>query len=60
MTHFRARGGSLRIRNGLVFDGSSEQLVDRDVVIVDGLILDADDAGPADLPEHATSMMAAE
>jgi len=51
MTHFRTRGGSLRIRNALVFDGSSEQLVDRDVVIVDGVIADADDAGPDGLRE---------
>jgi imidazolonepropionase-like amidohydrolase len=44
MTHFRTRGGSLRIRNGLLFDGSSAALVERDLVIRDGVMLDADDS----------------
>lgn len=46
MTRFTTRGGSLRIRNGLVFDGTSETLETRDVLIVDGLIVDEHTVDP--------------
>lgn len=42
MTEFLARGGSLRIINGLIFDGTSETLTASDVVIRDGLVVDPD------------------
>lgn len=51
MTAFRARGGSLRIRNGLVFDGESAELTPRDVVIRDGVILAEDEPAPGDAAE---------
>ena len=51
MTRFRARGGSLRIRNGLLFDGSSPSLLARDLVIRDGVMLDVDDPVPDGIPE---------
>lgn len=51
MTHFRTRRGSLRIRNGLLFDGSSASLVARDLVIRDGVMLDSDDSGPDGIAE---------
>jgi imidazolonepropionase-like amidohydrolase len=51
MTRFRTRGGSIRIRNGLLFDGVSESLVARDLVIVNGVMLDAEEAAPAGIPE---------
>ncbi|MCS5721503.1 amidohydrolase family protein [Herbiconiux sp. CPCC 203407] len=51
MTSFRTRGGSLRIRNGLLFDGSSESLVARDLVIIDGAIVASDERVPADIAE---------
>lgn len=38
MTAFRTRGGSLRIRNGLIFDGESQTLIERDVLIRNGVI----------------------
>lgn len=51
MTNFRNRGGSLRIRNGLLFDGSSVALVEQDLVIRDGVMLDAGDSAPDDIAE---------
>ena len=50
MTHFDARGGSLRIRNGLVFDGESAELTERTVVIDGGVIVEDED-GPSDIRE---------
>jgi imidazolonepropionase-like amidohydrolase len=51
MTRFRTRGGSIRIRNGLLFDGTSASLIARDLVIRDGVMLDADEPAPAGIPE---------
>lgn len=48
MTRFRGRGGSVRIRNGLVFDGDSATLSERDVVVRDGVILGVGEDAPAD------------
>lgn len=48
MTRFRGRGGSVRIRDGLVFDGDSATLSERDVVVRDGVILGVGEDAPAD------------
>ncbi|MGP3534774.1 amidohydrolase family protein [Microbacterium sp. RD1] len=45
MTTFRARGGSVRIRNGVVFDGESAELRAEDVVIRNGVLV-ADEPAP--------------
>ncbi|MEJ1090495.1 metal-dependent hydrolase family protein [Microbacterium istanbulense] len=51
MTAFLRRGGSLRIRNGLIFDGVSEALHERDLVIIDGIIQPDGAEAPADVPD---------
>jgi imidazolonepropionase-like amidohydrolase len=43
VTRFDAAGGSLVVRNALVFDGHSAELAEADVHVRDGLIVDRDD-----------------
>ncbi|MDR5701127.1 metal-dependent hydrolase family protein [Agromyces aerolatus] len=50
MTEFAGRGGSVLIRNALVFDGVSDELEPRDLLIRDGLI--AEDGAEADEPDQ--------
>ena len=43
MTNFLNKSGDVRITNALVFDGQDPELVERDVIIRDGLIVSADE-----------------